>query len=156
MNRGERIKARVYIESNSIPIPFTGCWLWLRSTGSHGYGNAFFTKATVAHRVSYFAFNGEIPENKLVQHVCDNRWCVNPDHLLIGTDWSNANDKVNKGRAAKVLNTTKVITMRELARNGFGIRKIGRLMGVSQRTVQHVIRRKTWKHVADVSLDLLE
>lgn len=95
-----RAALRKYIEDRSIPIPFAGCWLWLLSFGSHGYGNASMPgcRVTTAQRVSFIAFKGEIPSGMLIQHSCDNRWCVNPDHLSLGTDKTNAEDKMHKGR----------------------------------------------------------
>lgn len=92
---------REYIEARSIPVPFAGCWLWLASLGSHGYGNARYPGGpnTTAHRVAYEAFKGPIAIGLLVQHSCDNKWCVNPDHLSLGTDRSNSDDKHRKGRA---------------------------------------------------------
>lgn len=94
---------REYIEARCIPVPFVGCWMWLRSFGSHGYGNACKpgVGVTVAHRVSFEAFNGPIPDGMLVQHSCDNRWCVNPNHLSLGTDATNALDKQLKGSRGK-------------------------------------------------------
>lgn len=103
MSQG-RTYAREYILERSQPIPHVGCWLWLKSIGTHGYGQAFFRgKVTTAQRVSYVGFNGEIPEGHLVQHSCDNKWCVNPWHLSIGNDATNAEDKRQKGRARKKL-----------------------------------------------------
>ncbi len=95
------VALREYIEARCIPVPFVGCWMWLLSFGSHGYGNASMpgTRATTAQRVSYVAFKGEIPDGMLVQHSCDNKWCVNPDHLSLGTDKTNSDDKHRKGRA---------------------------------------------------------
>lgn len=92
---------REYIETRCIPVPFVGCWMWLLSLGSHGYGQACMpgNRVTTAHRVSFFAFKGEIPDGMLVQHGCDNKWCVNPDHLSLGTDKTNSDDKHRKGRA---------------------------------------------------------
>ena len=90
---------RSYIEERSIPEPNTGCWIWLRSLGSHGYGNARANGVcTVAHRVSHEAFNGPIPSGMLVQHSCDNHWCVAPHHLSVGTDKTNADDRLRRGR----------------------------------------------------------
>lgn len=139
---------RKYIEDRSMPIPFCGCWMWLMSSGSHGYGNAYSNKkANVAHRVSYEAFNGKITNGMLIQHTCDNRWCVNPDHLLQGTDASNANDKTKKGRAAKALTPDDIRSIREMFSAGTKIRAIARSKSVSQATIQQVLRRKTWKHI---------
>src|SRR5574343_1910576 len=105
---------RAYIEERSIPEPNTGCWIWLRSLGSHGYGNATMppTRVTVAHRVSFIAFHGPIPDGLLVQHSCDNHWCVAPHHLSLGTDKTNAEDKQRKGRAARRLTARDVREIR--------------------------------------------
>lgn len=141
---------REYIEARSIPIPFAGCWLWLLSFGSHGYGNASTPKARVdvAHRVSYRAFKGEIPDGMLVQHSCDNKWCVNPDHLSLGTDATNAVDKQLKGRAARRLEAEDVEIIRALLRRGKAKRAIARLFEVAQKTIQMIERGNTWNHVA--------
>ena len=132
-----------------MPIPFSGCWIWLASLGSHGYGNSCFEKkATVAHRLSYTAFKGKIDDGKLIQHSCDNRWCVNPDHLSQGTDASNAQDKAIKGKAARVLCAEDIKAIRSMYLNGEKIRPIARAKSVSQRLIQQILRGNVWKHVA--------
>ena len=84
MNQG-MVQSREYIEKHSIPIPVgKGCWLWLLSPGSHGYGQAWCPEkrtVTTAHRIAYQVFVGDIPPGMLIEHSCDNKWCVNPDHL---------------------------------------------------------------------------
>ena len=54
-------------------------------------------KILYAHRTSYEAFNGSIPEGKLVCHKCHNRKCVNPNHLYIGDKRTNAQDMLRNG-----------------------------------------------------------
>jgi hypothetical protein len=143
---------REYIESRSIPVPFAGCWLWLLSCGSHGYGNASTVRerVTTAHRVSFEAFKGSIPSGMLVQHSCDNKWCVNPDHLSLGTDATNAIDKQLKGRAAKRLTSSDVREIRERVAAGEHIRVVAQSMGIGASTVQRVAARSKggWQHVA--------
>lgn len=91
---------RNYIEERSVPEPNTGCWIWLAAIGTHGYGSAAVGgKITTAHRVAHEAFNGPVPPGMLVQHSCDNRWCVAPHHLSAGTDRTNSDDKHRKGRS---------------------------------------------------------
>ena len=84
----------------SMPVPFSGCWIWIGSTGNSGYGKTRFNHSDdlLAHRVSYLGFKGEIPQGMCVLHSCDTRTCVNPQHLFLGTHSDNSKDMVAKGR----------------------------------------------------------
>lgn len=66
-----------------IDVIDDGCWQWQGKLGPTGYG--FFTIKfpghVLAHRFAYWLFNGEIPAGKVIDHLCRNRGCVNPDHL---------------------------------------------------------------------------
>ena len=89
------------IERRSIPEPNSGCWIWLDGLFSGGYGCiSFMGKPVAAHRASYELYCGPIPDKMLIRHGCDNRACVNPDHLKIGTVQDNSDDMVARGRSA--------------------------------------------------------
>lgn len=78
------------------PEPNSGCWLWTGSLNNEGYGQVNINKKTTsAHRVSANA-----PLDKVVMHKCDVRCCVNPDHLVLGTQRDNIWDMHRKGRAS--------------------------------------------------------
>lgn len=78
------------------------CWEWSAGRLSNGYGAFRITGVSQsAHRASWMIHNGEIPEGMLVCHHCDNRTCINPDHLFLGTAQDNLDDMTAKNRRAK-------------------------------------------------------
>ena len=61
---------------------FLGCWEWIRSCSSGGYGHAWIDGGHIyAHRLSYEVHKGKIPDGLTIDHLCRNRKCVNPEHL---------------------------------------------------------------------------
>jgi hypothetical protein len=76
-----------------------GCWLWMAYLKENGYGMATYGgKALSAHRVAWFYTHGEVPRELDICHHCDNRRCVRPDHLFVGTRKDNMQDAKRKGR----------------------------------------------------------
>lgn len=75
------------------------CWEWTAAIDPGGYG-AFKVdgKKVNSHRFSWNLHFGSLPEGMLVCHTCDNRLCVRPDHLFLGSHQENHDDMVNKGR----------------------------------------------------------
>ena len=94
---------------NRKPITYeidddTGCW----ECGSHfiydGYPKCWYGSKSVRMHSAVFIshFNIiNIPKNWVVRHTCDNRLCINPGHLLIGTNVDNMRDMVKRGRTVK-------------------------------------------------------
>lgn len=83
----------------SYEVAPNGCWLWAASCAANGYGQIkVFGEMTAAHRFAYTLFKGDIPESHHILHSCDNKRCVNPDHLRAGTHQENMADAVERGR----------------------------------------------------------
>ena len=75
------------------------CWEWTgRMTAADGYGGIKVLGEQAAHRVSWVIHHGPVPDGLWVLHHCDNRKCVRPDHLYLGTVQDNNRDAVTRGR----------------------------------------------------------
>lgn len=86
-------------EEKYIPEPNSGCWLWNATINNAGYGMVKRNnKISLAHRASYELYCEEISDGMIVCHKCDNRSCVNPDHLFLGSYKDNTRDMIEKGR----------------------------------------------------------
>lgn len=82
-----------FIKNNVTIDKVTGCWNWNKSVTSAGYGQ--FTrnrKYWTTHKFVYTQVHGEIPKGNVVRHICHNKRCCNPTHLVIGTHKDNYND----------------------------------------------------------------
>lgn len=133
------------------------CWDWKGLVNSNGYGRfSLNDRHQLAHRVSFEIFIGQIPQGKVVCHSCDNRLCVNPKHLWLGTQAENITDAVRKGRnfspdtraeknGNKKLDWDSVRQIRSMFRSGSKRYLIAQSFGVASSTVGEIIANKTWK-----------
>lgn len=140
-----------------VERPADECWEW-QGTLVGGYGQLRFGGSRyAAHRVSYELHKGPIPEGLYVCHACDNRACVNPAHLWLGTNEANMQDKLAKNRQAHVigrqqgtvkLHPPQVLVIRRLVREGVSQQAIARRFGISQSLVSRIASGKAWKHLS--------
>jgi HNH endonuclease len=81
--RGKRRPLLERFTSMYIPVTESGCWIWMGSCKSNGYGTIGLANRKMghAHRVSYELHNGPIAPGQCIDHLCRVRCCVNPDHL---------------------------------------------------------------------------
>lgn len=129
-----------------------GCWFWTASTDTNGYGQfGVKGKAVLVHRFSYTLHKGKIPKGKgyhkmCVLHKCDTPNCVNPDHLILGTQQDNIRDRDLKGRLFCKINKKKADKIRRL----YVPRKVSQYtlatrFGISRSTVEDIIHNRIWQ-----------
>ena len=140
------------------------CWNYTGYILNSGYGHFVIGKKRIrAHRLSWLINNGEIPEGMLICHTCDNRKCVNPKHLFIGTNKDNALDREEKGRGAhnntkpqygeknglSKLTRFKVDEILELYKeSGCTQQALADEFNVSRSTISHITTGRIWKEVS--------
>lgn len=123
------------------------CWAWLACVfAGTGYGCfGFRGRNWGAHRVAWVLTHGEIPAGMFVCHRCDNKQCVNPSHLFLGTPGDNLRDMSAKGRGGRPikLDFAAVVRMRG---EGKSQREIARALGVTQPCVSQFLRGHRRSH----------
>lgn len=139
------------------PAP-NGCQEWSAYVDNHGYGTFKLNgKVQKAHRLCWQAFYGEIPSGMCVLHRCDNRSCINPNHLFLGTHADNNADMIKKGRRkdggkpmlgekngmAKITEK-QVFDIIELAKTRTQI-SIAKELKMSRSAIHKIVNRKSWK-----------
>jgi len=138
------------------------CWEWTGAIGSTGYGNFWADKKCFnSPRYSYILHHGQIKHEDFVLHKCDNRKCVNPCHLFLGTQRDNMDDMISKNRQQigikhwnALINDNIVKDIRNLHKNmKITYRKISEYLfakykiEVQPNNIGQIILRKRWKHI---------
>lgn len=133
------------------------CLLWTKS-GTDGYGRRRINgKLEYAHRTAYKEVFGDIPDGLIVTHSCDVRACIEPSHLKLGTQQSNARERVRRGRQGDItgekngraaLTTPSVKRIRkEYAKGGKTHRGLAKENRVSLGCITAILSRRSWKHI---------
>lgn len=121
------------------------CWVWLGAGKGNGYGH---TSRGPAHRRAYELLIGPIPDGMDVCHKCDNRACVNPHHLFLGTRAENMADMRSKGRGAggsrKHITEAQVQEVRRRLACGVSQAEIARCMDLHRGTVSNIKLGKSY------------
>lgn len=146
------------------------CWLWNGARDEHGYGLINIDgRNRRTHRIAYILTYGAIPDGLVVRHSCDTPACVNPDHLILGTQLDNIDDRNTRGRTAKgeragykthpdrypdrkgerngraKLTQTQVEEIRERYATGdIGARPLAAMYGVSRALIRLIVQGKAW------------
>lgn len=141
----------------------TGCWNWIAGLFDNGYGLFRSGNRLVrAHRFAWELANGAIPPGMQVNHHCDNKRCVNPEHLYVGDQKQNRADAVRRHRTAtglkngmythpesrrtgelhvhsKLTDRQRDTIREEYASGCANMRQLGKRYGVAKQTIWHVV-----------------
>jgi hypothetical protein len=133
-----------------VNVTESGCWEWKHNKNGYGYGRIRQGNGKLvmqAHRYVWTILQGAIPAGMVVCHRCDNRPCVNPSHLFIGTQHDNNVDAAQKRRfRLHKLTDEKVAVIRVRLAAGETCAAIARDFDVSEGMVRHIKKGRAWHH----------
>lgn len=156
----DRFWAKVNKNGPTIYPELGPCWEWIGTLHPKGYDQFSYRGTTIkAHHFFFLS----IPDGLMRCHKCDNRKCVRPDHIFLGTALDNTRDCITKGRnrrgkvgpnqirgesvpSAKLNEAAVRIILAAPNKKG-ALKPFREKFGVSKRTISQVRSRKSWKHV---------
>lgn len=153
----QRLKEKIKVD------PESGCFIWLgaksggpRGSLNHKYGYIRVDgKSLRAHRVMYEIEKGSIPDGLILRHTCDNPLCVNPAHLLPGTQFNNVQDMISRNRDRhpvgeanhSKLTEANVLSIKCEAAKGASRMDLAEKYGVHIVTIGNIISGKKWAYL---------
>lgn len=168
MHISPEISARFWAKVKKGP----NCWEWTAAKHRNGYGafgESKGSRSRLAHRYAWISTNGVVQPGTFVLHRCDNRACVRPSHLFLGTHQENVDDMVAKGRQGRgakhgaavaarcprgarhyktTLTADDVRAIRSTYAAGQTTEKaLAARFGVSRGSINSILRRKSWGHL---------
>lgn len=138
---------------------FSGCWIWTGAKAK-GYGRFLYQgRVHQASRWIYEKYFGQINDRKIfVCHKCDNRSCMNPSHLFLGSHLDNMKDMVNKKRhhmhinggnlTARKFTKEQIISIRNrYALGNITMRDLAEIVGTDSSNLSRIISKKSYKNI---------
>lgn len=130
-----------------------GCW----KCTSHGLNSSGYVVITInkkrmyGHRYMFEKYKGPITK-EVIRHTCDNSWCINPDHLIEGTNQENVNDRVLRNRSAIGINNGRsklseedvLEILKDIVSSKM---ELSRKYKIDEKVIRDIKNRKTWKHI---------
>lgn len=138
-----------------VNIPFDAtineCWEWIGGTIPDGYGTFRYKgESRLAHRVSYLFYKGNFKRRLKVRHTCDNTLCVNPNHLILGSQRDNVHDAINRNRYVfnkSPITLAEVGNIKELYKI-YTQQQISIMTGISKSVISKVIQGQHKRYAA--------
>lgn len=146
-------------EEGFVPVTESGCWLWTTSLDSYGYGNFYsykYKKNIRASRYSLELYKNEVAGNLFALHKCDIPACVNPDHLYIGTQVDNMQDRIKRNRVQMPfgenhhwtkLTSDDIASIKSMLGKGIKQSQIALIFSVNPCTISRISNNKQRKAV---------
>jgi hypothetical protein len=108
------------------------------------------------HRYMYEQKFGEIKKDNILRHICDNPACINPDHLIEGTNSDNSRDMRERGRSARGIkhHSSKLTEQEvlEIFNSTTNNRELAEKYEVAEGTIGFIKKGRTWKHLTQQSI----
>lgn len=134
-----------YTILNRTVVSARGCWEW-QGAHTRGYGTVMRDRKLIrVHRLSYELWCGAIPDGMVMRHKCDNPCCVNPNHLIPGTQAENLQDIRDRGRFARTKLTAAQVS--EIRNSGESTEFLADKFNVGVLAIRRARKGITWQHV---------